>query len=61
MLIFLPVLAALLAFFLLLIMILFPVMRNLYHHGIYDGVENVINELVLCYLGMASKILSFNE
>ena len=34
----LPVLAVLLAVFLILVMLLFPLMRNVYHHGIYDGV-----------------------
>ena len=52
-----PFILALLILLLITIFTFYPVMRNFYHHGIYDGMDTAVINVSICYLGFAAAIL----
>ena len=58
-LVFFPVLTALLIGFLVIMAAFYPIFRNYYHHGIYDGVENYVSFCALHYLKVVKWTFSW--
>lgn len=52
-----PVLAALMAVMIIIALLAYPLLRGVYHHGIYDGVDWLMTEAATRYLRVAAKIL----
>lgn len=57
-LIFYPVIAGLFALALLIITLLYPCLRNTYHHGVYDPYDQGLSSISHCYLSVVSKLWS---
>ena len=57
-LIFLPFLTVFLMVLFTFLMLMYPIFRNYYHHGIYDHLEKTILGGVKCYLGTMKGLIS---
>lgn len=50
-------------FFILVFIVLalgYPILRNFYHHGVYDGVDNFMGWGVITYLKVVIKIFAWS-
>lgn len=60
-----PLISGLFAFFLLLIVLLYPCLRSTYHHGIYDPFDSALANLtfahISCMKWIWSEWLNFNK
>ena len=55
--IFYPLIVVFLIFLFSFLMVMYPVFRNYYHHGIYDELERSILGMSKCYLGCVKGII----
>ena len=57
--VFIPMFTVLLIGLLVIMALLYPIMRNYYHHGVYDGLENYVSFCALLYLKVVKWIFSW--
>ena len=53
-----PFLTVVLIFVFIGLFFLYPVFRNYYHHGIYDGMEKMITGAAKCFIVLVKNILT---
>ena len=57
-LLFAPLLIVLMVLMIVVGSLLYPVLRNTYHHGIYDGLDTFVFNAAVCYLRVVNLIFS---
>lgn len=54
-----PFMIAMVVFFIIIAFLFYPILRNTYHHGVYDGMESFLNKLVSIFLQGLSAIFNW--